>query len=139
MTSYNEWMEEYGNNRWRGLVGKTFTAIEINDKKDCAKFACSDGSIYSMHHTQDCCESVSINDIVGDLEDLIGSPIVMADVVTSNELPKNIPEPEYRGDSETWTFYKIATNKGSVTIRWYGSSNGYYSESVDFVEITKTN
>jgi hypothetical protein len=36
----------------------------------------------------------------------------------------------------TWTELGVAA-KGYVTVRWYGTSNGYYSESVSFREITK--
>lgn len=106
------------------LIGKVITEIDKND--DEMTFHTSDREIYKMYHYQDCCEHVYIEDIIGDLSDLIGSPITMAEEISE--------EDEEAYESGTWTFYKFATNKGYVTIRWYGSSNGYYSESVDFVK-----
>ena len=60
----------------------------------------------------------------------------MAEEVTNEQdiNPEGVKIPEYQ-DSFTWTFYKLATMKGAVTIRWYGESNGYYSESVDFARV----
>lgn len=71
-----------------------------------------------------------VDDITGDLDDLIGSPILQIEESASAENPFCVTK-KYQ-DSFTWTFYKLATIKGYVTIRWYGESNGYYSESVDF-------
>ena len=74
-------------------------------------------------------------DIVGDLTDLIGTPLLEAEEVTSSrENPEGVEIPEYQ-DSFTWTFYKFGTIKGFVTITWYGESNGYYNESVSFEEV----
>lgn len=88
--------------------------------------------VFIMEHVQDCCESVSIVDICGDLKDLVGSPILIAKETKSNEptfMNKGSSDYGlYSDDSQTWTFYELATIKGSVTILWYGSSNGYYSE-----------
>lgn len=83
----------------------------------------------SFYHEQGCCEDVYIEDICGDLDDLLDNPILKAEIrVSYNETPIDV---EYRGDSETWTFLELATIKGSVTVRFYGSSNGYYGEGID--------
>lgn len=117
---------------FKDMVGKVLSeAVQIGD--DELRFVTTDGDTYRLHHDQDWCESVTIEDICGDLDDLIGSPILIAeDVVHGNcENPAGVTVPKYQ-DSFTWTFYKLDTAKGGVTIRWYGASNGYYSESVDF-------
>lgn len=125
--SYYESQREF-----KVLLGKTITAVERTP--DELKIACSDGTKYIQYHSQDCCESVVIEDVIGDLDDLIGEPVLEAEEVTSNANPEGVKVPEYQ-DSFTWTFYKLGTRKGSVTIRWYGESNGHYSESVDFAEV----
>jgi hypothetical protein len=116
------------------LIGKTLSSVIKNDCDDMLTFETIDGEKYVMSHDQDCCENVSIESIVGDLNDLIGSPILKAEEATSGDDPDDFKyegDPKWR-DSYTWTFYKFATIKGYVDIRWLGESNGYYSESVDF-------
>lgn len=120
------------------LIGKTLTAVNVDGDKESIQFVTDDGKIFRMWHSQDCCESVNIEDIAGDLSDLVGSPILSAEESESHNgepWPDGVPVPEYRDDSWTWTFYRISTNKGTVVIRWYGSSHGYYSESVEFAEV----
>ena len=122
---------------FKDLVGKTLT--EIKNKGYELIFIVDDRTEYKMYHAQDCCESVLIEDINGDLDDLIGTPILLAEEVsnyepTSEEDIKRTKETEDWG-SCTWTFYKLATIKGYVDIRWFGESNGYYSERVDFIQV----
>jgi hypothetical protein len=107
------------------MVGKVFTSVRGSIGDDDMVFENDDGYYMFLHH-QDCCESVSINDIVGDLEDLVGEPILMAEEVSG----VTVPEANHC-QSYTYTFYKFATRKGYVDVRWLGESNGYYSESVD--------
>lgn len=110
------------------LQGMTLTKVEqVGD--DVIRFECEDGRAFHLYHSQDCCESVVVESVVGDFVDLVGSPILLAEEASSKEAPEGA---EASDDSNTWTFYKLRTIKGSVDIRWQGSSNGYYSESVDF-------
>lgn len=91
--------------------------------EDEIRFYNADG-FFRFYHEQDCCESVYIESIEGDLSALENTPILVAEErIQSGELDHY--------DSYTWTFYHFATIKGYVDIRWNGSSNGYYSESVD--------
>ena len=111
----------------KSMLGLVFTKVEgaVNDEEMI--FVAEDGRRFVFGHMQDCCESVNINDIVGDLNDLVGEPLLRAEESTNVDLPA----PSKYAESYTWTFYKFATRKGYVDVRWLGESNGYYSESVD--------
>lgn len=117
------------NTRFEDLQGRVIKAIEVDRKSDdYIKFSMDNGDLFVMHHEQDCCEDVNISDICGDLECLIDTPILLAEAVSQDD-----PSQEY--GTGTWTFYKLRTIKGSVDIRWHGTSNGYYSEGVSFEKL----
>lgn len=118
---------------FKELLGKTLVEIIGAKGDDRITFKDSEGKEYVMYHSQDCCESVSVDDINGEWSDLIGTPITMAEESTNSDEPK----PSEYADSFTWTFYKLATVKGFVDIKWLGESNGYYSERVSFCEAGK--
>lgn len=112
------------------LIGKTLIEIkgcEVGSEE--IVFACESGEKFKMWHDQSCCESVLVEDVCGDILHLIGSPILEAEELSNEKEPENY---EYSNNSYTWTFYRIATNRGVVVIRWLGESNGYYGEEVEF-------
>lgn len=121
--------------KFEDLKGKVLVNVRnIGDEE--LIFTTVDGEVYKQYHDQDCCESVTIEDICGDLKDLIGDPLLIAEEVKHEPdvNPEGVPSKVYQ-DSFTWTFYKLGTRKGCVTVRWYGESNGYCSESVDFCRL----
>ncbi|TXH46469.1 MAG: hypothetical protein E6Q97_29570 [Desulfurellales bacterium] len=83
------------------MIGKTYTSVKGRPGDDELVFTATDGTVFTFYHHQSCCESVSINEIVGDLDDLVGTSLLTA--------------------------------TGTVTVRWFGRSNGYYSERVDLM------
>ncbi len=104
------------------LLGLTFTSVEAIDDAIIFK---TETETFKLYHEQDCCESVYVEDITGELQDLVGTPILHSEESTKDD-----------GDNDEygmWTFYKLATIKGWVDIRFYGSSNGYYGVGVNLI------
>jgi hypothetical protein len=116
------------------LLGKTLKSATGKVGGDEIIFETEDGEKYKLYHRQDCCESVVVEDICGELSDLVGSPITQAEENSGNNSPPGVTKKHQY--SFTWTFYRLATAKGQAVIRWYGESNGYYSESVDFEKVS---
>ena len=110
------------------MIGLTFASVDVDG--DTLRFTMPDESGFVFHHHDECCESVGLEEVIGDPADLAGSPITMAEEVDSSDAAPLDPNDAEWG-TFTWTFYKFATVKGYVTFRWYGTSNGYYGESVD--------
>lgn len=111
------------------LIGQTLIGYEVSSDKERLTLKTKDKS-YRMWHRQDCCESVYLEDISGDLDDLLHSPILQAEESTNDD-----NRPANADCSFTWTFYRLSTTKGQVVLRWLGQSNGYYGEGVDFDEV----
>lgn len=115
----------------KDLIGKTMLSV-VNSEREELIFTTVEGKKYKLYHWQDCCENVYIESVVGDLADLVGEPLLVAEEATG-ETPADFKDE--LSESYSWTFYKFATRKGYVDVRWLGESNGYYSESVDFCEV----
>ena len=126
-------LKDMYNDGWRAGEGVSVETLkgavfkEIYKDDNFIMFKTDKGLIYQMYHAQDCCENVYIEDVCGDMEDLLDSEILHFEERTDSKGYVNDWE------SVTYTFYDIQTRKGCVNLRWCGSSNGYYSEAVDFV------
>lgn len=108
------------------LIGKKFDKVIRND--DSLVFISKDGTSYSLHHEQDCCESVWLEDVVGDIEKHLPGNVIL----NAYESISDGEDDERCSDfSCTWSFFTIRTAYDTFTIRFFGHSNGYYSETAD--------
>lgn len=107
------------------LIGKTL--VDVKQSYNSVVFITDQGEQYEF------CEpggygSVELDDVCGDWASLLNSPLLMAEKAFNDG--GYVPVAKDGSSSYTWTFFKFATATGYVTMRWYGSSNGYYSEDV---------
>lgn len=117
------------------IKGMTFKDVYLSENSfdnDAIVFVLDEENGYVLTHEQDCCENVYIESIDGDLTDLIGEPLLMAE-----EAYKKGEDNDW--GTSTWSFYKFATTKGYVTIRFFGESNGYYGESAELYKLEDGN
>lgn len=105
------------------LVGSTILSVEGAEVGSESIYFRTDKGVLRLHHWQNCCERVQVEDINGEAADLIGGTVSVAESRFNQEGD--------RGDYRTrWTFYTIRTSKGDMDIRWLGNDNGYYSVAV---------
>lgn len=110
------------------LLNKICIKVEHKKQEDAIKFTFDNNDTAILEHDQECCENVELIDICGDLEDLIGSPLLVSEEISGGfeSEPKKI---ESYQEEPYFTFYRFGTKKGYVTILFRGQSNGYYGVS----------
>jgi hypothetical protein len=114
----------------KALLGKTLTEVTGSVQSEEIIFTTDTGDKYKMYHRQDCCESVYVETSLVICRIWLVIPFSSADESTGKMTSRMVTV-----NHHTWTFYRLATIRGSVVIRWYGSSNGYYSETVDIIKL----
>ena len=109
-------------------VIKSVTGLE--EESDVVVLSFEDGATITMQHHQDCCEMVYLEDfeVSGVSDDMSGATLHSWHVDSSSIRPSKDAKSE---DCDEWTFYNVRTSKGSLWMRWFGTSNGYYSTDVD--------
>ncbi len=105
------------------------TLLAVREQSDVVHFDCAEGT-FTFYHEQDCCESVTLEHLDGLLPDFKPQKILRAEEKTADNEDGTDGHSRPYGDSTTWTFYDIQTEQMDISMRWFGSSNGYYSESV---------
>jgi len=110
------------------LKGKTLTNVSADEGDGDVTLRAGSES-FLLWHQQDCCESVHLEKIIGDVNNLIGSPITLAE----DDHPGDPDWSQLKfSESHTWSQFILETAKGRVEFWFLGESNGYYSEEVSF-------
>lgn len=115
------------------LVGELIKSIDIDMKEHEILIETESGRFFLIYHSQDCCESVTIEKLNHPgILNFVGRVVSGAsiDEVYSGKMTEH-------NESETKTIVSLRCDDDTEIVEWIGTSNGYYSESVDFTELQK--
>lgn len=79
------------------------TPLYINREDASITFYLDNAKFIRMYHSQDCCESVYIEDINGDLDFLLFKPILQADEKISTDEDSDSKVDEYGYSDQSFT------------------------------------
>ena len=128
---WNTWGPSNVENCLSELLGEVISTVEGAETGWETIITTESGKAIKIYHEQDCCEHVSIED--SEVDDIVGGYCHFAGFVDGKTPANESADDCYYDSSQTWSFLKIETSKGSIWQRWLGESNGYYSESVDIL------
>jgi hypothetical protein len=98
----------------------------------------TDRGTWLLRHERDCCEEVTIEEVNIDLATVAGLVTRAEEASSVGGLHGDAEGKEDAwGDSWTWTFYRFCIGGQDFEARWFGQSNGYYSEDVDVTFTSK--
>lgn len=113
---------------WERYEGSAIKSIEFLDERggmEEVRFNMDDGTVVTVYHEQECCESVSIDSM--DKEDLLAcigdGPVTFTRRVSRGEHPDETVPVE-----GAYTFITLQSQHNNATFSFRGESNGRYTK-----------
>jgi hypothetical protein len=104
-------------------IGHRLTAVEKHEGADTMLVLRFDNGEAVFSHFSECCEEVALIDGYEDVASCLEQVLRSAEESTKDD-------PDTYGE-KLWTFYNLRFDDASVSLRFMGESNGYYSVDVD--------
>jgi hypothetical protein len=116
------------------LIGKTIKEVQVADDQGAIRFVLDDGNEIVARADGDCCSHSWIEDVINH-EAIIGSPVLLAQDIDMPE-SYNPGATKHGHYEEEMAFYgfEIKTAKGTCTIEYRNSSNGYYGGDLKWTD-----
>jgi len=108
--------------------GKVIEVVNLDNDSSFVKIRTEQTTLIFVHE-QDCCENVFLEDFNFNGK-FVGGELL--EIKEKSNKPNKVPSGY---DSVTYTFYTLVSTNGFLDLRFFGESNGYYSEGVSMFDI----